>query len=61
MTKEDRKNAYLYCKFRDAQFYARDGMTQRELCKRTLPSRQTVSLIVKNLLLVCEISGDGYK
>ena len=74
MTKEDRKNAYLYCKFRDEQFalydeyakrhgmsmktllvlnalfYAKDGMTQTEVCQRTFQSKQTVNLIVKNLL-----------
>ena len=74
MTKEDRRNAYLYCKFRDEQFalydeyakrhgmlmktllvvnvlfYARDGMTQTEICRRTFQSKQTVNLIIKNLL-----------
>ncbi|MBC8547017.1 winged helix DNA-binding protein [Clostridiaceae bacterium NSJ-31] len=74
MTKENKKNAYLYCKFRDEQFalydeyakrhgllmktllvvnvlfYAEDGMTQAEICKRTFQSKQTVNLIVKNLL-----------
>lgn len=74
MTKEDRKNAYLYCKFRDEQFalydeyakrngmmmktllvtnvlfYAKDGMTQTEICKRTFQSKQTVNLIIRNLL-----------
>ena len=78
MTKEDRKNAYLYCKFRDAQFalydeyakrngmmlktllvvnvlfydafYQGDGMTQKEICQRTFQSKQTVNLIIKNLL-----------
>ena len=74
MTKEDRKNPYLYCKFRDEQFalydeyakrhgmsmktllvlnalfYAKDGMTQTEVCQRTFQSKQTVNLIVKNLL-----------
>ena len=74
MTKEDKKNAYLYCKFRDEQlalydeyakrhgmlmktllvvnvlFYARDGMTQTEICRRTFQSKQTVNLIIKNLL-----------
>ncbi len=74
MTKEDRKNAYLYCKFRDEQFalydeyakrhgmsmktllvlnalfYAKDGMTQTEVCQRTFQTKQTVNLIVKNLL-----------
>ena len=78
MTKEDRKNVYLYCKFRDEQFalydeyakrhgmlmktllvtnalfYAQDGMTQTEICRRTFQSKQTVNLIVKNLLR------DGY-
>ena len=78
MTKEDKKNAYLYCKFRDEQFalydeyakrhgmlmktllvvnalfYAKDGMTQTEICRRTFQSKQTVNLIVKNLL------GDSY-
>lgn len=74
MSKEDKKNAYLYCKFRDEQFalydeyakrhgmlmktllvvnalfYAKDGMTQSEICKRTFQSKQTVNLIIKNLL-----------
>ncbi len=74
MTREAKKNAYLYCKFRDAQFalydkyakrhgmlmktllvlnalfYANGGMTQKEICHRTFQSKQTVNLIVKNLL-----------
>lgn len=74
MNKEDKKNAYLYCKLRDEQFalydeyakrhgmlmktllvvnvlfYAKDGMTQTEICKRTFQSKQTVNLIIKNLL-----------
>ena len=74
MTKEDKKNAYLYCKFRDEQFalydeyakrhgmlmktllvvnvlfYSKEGMTQAEICKRTFQSKQTVNLIIKNLL-----------
>lgn len=73
MNKEDRRNAFLYCKFRDEQFalydeyaksngilmktflvlnvlfYAGDGMTQKEICERTFQSKQTVSLIIKNL------------
>lgn len=78
MNQQDRKNAFLYCKFRDKQFalydeyaksngilmktflvlnvlfYAKDGMTQKEICDRTFQSKQTVSLIIKNLL------SDGY-
>ncbi len=82
ITREDKKNAYLYCKFRDAQFalydeyakqngmlmktllvvnvlyyddfYAKGGITQREICQRTFQSKQTVNLIIKNLL------ADGY-
>ena len=71
MTKEDKKNAYLYCKFRDEQFALYDeyakrhgmlmktllvvntlfyGMTQTEICRRTFQSKQTVNLIIKNLL-----------
>ena len=74
MNQEDKKNAYLYCKFRDGQFalydeyakrhgmlmktllvvnvlfYANDGMTQTEICKRTFQSKQTVNLIIKHLL-----------
>lgn len=74
MTRDDKKNAYLYCKFRDEQFalydeyakrsgmmmktllvvnalfYAEDGMTQTDICKRTFQSKQTVNLIVRNLL-----------
>lgn len=73
MDKETRKNAYLYCKFRDQQYdlydkyakehgllmktflvlnalyYARAGMTQKEISERTFNSKQTVSLIIKNL------------
>jgi len=74
MTTNDRKNAYLYCKFRDEQYalydeyakkngllmktllvlnalyYAKDGMTQKEISDRTFQSKQTVNLIIKNLL-----------
>ena len=74
MDKEAKRNAYLYCKFRDEQFslydeyakrhgmmmktllvvnvlfYAQDGMTPTEICRRTFQSKQTVSLIVKNLM-----------
>lgn len=74
MTKEDKKNAYLYCKFRDEQFalydeyakrngmlmktllvvnilfYAKEGLTQKEICGRTFQSKQTVNLIIQNLL-----------
>lgn len=74
ITKEDRKNAYLYCKFRDEQFalyneyakshgmlmntllvvnvlfYAKNGLTQRDICERTFQSKQTVNLIIRNLL-----------
>lgn len=74
MTKEDKKNAYLYCKFRDQQFalydeyakrngmmmktllvvnvlfYAKEGMTQKEISQRTFQSKQTVNLIIRNLL-----------
>ena len=78
MTKDDKRNAYLYCKFRDEQYalydeyakrngllmksllvlnalyYAEDGMTQKEITQRTFQSKQTVNLIIKNLL------HDGY-
>lgn len=74
MTEEYKKNAYLYCKFRDEQyalydeyakrhgmlmktllvvnvlFYAKNGMTQADICGRTFQSKQTVNLIIKNLL-----------
>lgn len=74
MKKEEKKNAYLYCKFRDEQFalydeyakrhgmlmktllvlnvlfYAEEGITQTEICRRTLQSKQTVNVIIKNLL-----------
>ena len=74
MNKEAKKNAYLYCKFRDEQFalydayakkhgimmktllvvnalfYAKQGMTQTQLCQRTFQSKQTVNLIMKKLL-----------
>lgn len=35
--------------FYDA-FYQKGGMTQKEICRRTLQSKQTVNLIIKNLL-----------
>ncbi len=88
MTKDDKRNAYLYCKFRDEQFalydeyakkkgmlmktllvlnvlyYAKEGMTQREICGKTFQSKQTVNLIIKNLLkegyiIVCEDPENG--
>ena len=34
----------------NALFYAKDGMTQKEICQRTFQSKQTVNLIIKNLL-----------
>ena len=80
MTKEDRKNAYLYCKFRDEQFalydayakrngirmntflvlnvlfYAKGGLTQHDICEKTFQSKQTVNLIIKNLLEISYIT-----
>ncbi len=74
VTKEDKKNAFLYCRFRHEQYalydeyakrngilmntflvlnvlyYAQDGMTQKEICARTSHSKQTVNLIVGQLL-----------
>ncbi len=78
ITKETKKNAYLYCKFRDEQlalydeyakrhgmlmktllvvnvlyyddFYDKGGVTQTEICHRTFQSKQTVNLIIRNLL-----------
>ena len=35
--------------FYDA-FYRKGGMTQKEICQRTFQSKQTVNLIIKNLL-----------
>jgi len=35
-------------------FYDKGGVTQREICQRTFQSKQTVNLIIKNLL------ADGY-
>lgn len=73
VSREARRNAYLYCKFRDEQYdlydqyakehglsmksflvinalyYAKNGMTQKEICARTFNSKQTVNLIVKGL------------
>ena len=73
ITKEDRRNAFLYCKFRHDQyalydgyvksqgilmntflvlnvlFYAKDGLTQKDICAQTFQSKQTVSLIIKHL------------
>ena len=31
-------------------FYNKGGMTQKEICQRTFQSKQTVNLIIKNLL-----------
>ena len=31
-------------------YYAKEGMTQKEICQRTFNSKQTVNLIIKNLL-----------
>lgn len=78
ITKETKKNAYLYCKLRDEQFalydeyakrhgmlmktllvvnvlyydgfYGNGGMTQTQICQRTFQSKQTVNLIIRNLL-----------
>ena len=87
MTKQDKKNAFLYCKFRDEQYalyddyakrnglsmksllvinalyYEKDGMTQREICDRTFNTKQTVNLVIKNLLAegsvtICEMKED---
>lgn len=83
MTKSDKKNAYLYCKFRDEQYalydeyakkngllmktllvlnvlyYAKDGMTQKEISDRTFQSKQTVNLIIKNLLHDAYVTVEG--
>ncbi len=72
MNREDRRYAFLYCKFRDDQyalydewakrngllmntflvlntlFYAKEGMTQKQVCDTVHVSKQTVSLIIKN-------------
>ncbi|MDD4510393.1 MAG: MarR family transcriptional regulator [Oscillospiraceae bacterium] len=85
MTKDDKRNAYLYCKFRDMQFalydeyakkngllmktflvlnalyYAKDSMGQKEICDRTFQSKQTVNLIIKNLLKDGNITIEGDK
>lgn len=74
MKQDDRRNAFLYCKFRDEQyalydayaksngllmntflvlnalFYAKAGMTQKQIGGITFNSKQTVNLIIKNLL-----------
>ena len=85
MTGEDRKNAYLYCKFRDEQFalyseyaksqgmlintllvvnvlfYAKEGLTQRRICERTFQSKQTVNLIIRNLLNAAYVTAEARK
>ena len=33
----------------NALFYAKEGMTQAEICKRTFQSKQTVNSIIRNL------------
>lgn len=85
MTGEGRKNAYLYCKFRDEQFalyseyaksqgmlintllvvnalfYAKEGLTQRRICERTFQSKQTVNLIIRNLLNAAYVTVEARK
>lgn len=85
ITSEDKKNAYLYCKFRDEQFalydeyakqngllmntllvvnalfYAKEGMTQRDICMRTFQSKQTVNLIIRNLLREAQVTVEERK
>ena len=31
-------------------FYAKEGLTQKKICERTFQSKQTVNLIIKNLV-----------
>ena len=63
MNKEAKKNAYLYCKFRDEQFALYDAYAKKHgimmktllvvnalFCQRTFQSKQTVNLIMKKLL-----------
>jgi hypothetical protein len=38
--------ACIYCD----DFYNKGGMTQAEICQRTFQSKQTVNLIIRNLL-----------
>lgn len=85
ITAEDKKNAWLYCKFRDEQFalydeyakqngllmntllvvnalfYAKEGMTQRDICVRTFQSKQTVNLIIRNLLSKAQVTVEERK
>ncbi len=85
ITSEDKKNAWLYCKFRDEQFalydeyakqngllmntllvvnalfYAKEGMTQRDICVRTFQSKQTVNLIIRNLLSKAQVTVEERK
>lgn len=85
MTGEGRKNAYLYCKFRDEQFalyseyaksqgmlintllvvnalfYVKEGLTQRRICERTFQSKQTVNLIIRNLLNAAYVTVEARK
>lgn len=42
----------------NALYYAKDGMTQKEVCERTFNSIQTVNLIIKNMLQEQYITAD---
>ena len=74
MTNDDKKNAYLYCKFRDQQYalydgyakrngilmksflvynalyYAKDGLSQKDICDKTFQAKQTVNQIISHML-----------
>lgn len=47
MTKEDKKNAYLYCKFRDEQFALYDEYAKRH-------GMLMKTLLVVNTLFLCK-------
>ena len=52
MTKEDRKNAYLYCKFRDEQFALYDEYAKRH-------GMLMKTLLVANVLFYGRNDADG--
>lgn len=45
----------------NALFYAKEGMTQRDICVRTFQSKQTVNLIIRNLLSKAQVTVEERK
>lgn len=45
----------------NALFYAKEGLTQRRICERTFQSKQTVNLIIRNLLNAAYVTVEARK